>query len=104
MFTPDRIAIEKLDGAVVAERRTQRYSFAGHQLQTPWDPLHLAYFNGEALNTYLTTPFLLGTNEVRVEETEPWKEAEGRGASCVRTFRGLSRLTASFRICFLVTT
>src|ERR1700757_3263842 len=74
MFTPDRITIEKLDGSTVAERRAPRDSFAGHQMHTPWDPLHLAYFNGEALNTYLTTPFLMGLSDVRVEEIEPWKE------------------------------
>ena len=74
MFTPDRIAIEKLDGTVVAERRDPRDSFAGHQMSTPWDALHRAYFNGEALWTYLTTPFLLAMEGVVVEETEPWSE------------------------------
>ena len=65
MFTPERIAIEKLDGTLVAERRAPRDSFAGHQMNTPWDPLHRAYFNGEALWTYLTTPFLLAMDGVR---------------------------------------
>ena len=74
MFTPDRIAIEKLDRTLVAERLAPRDSFAGHQMNTPWDPLHRAYFNGEALYTYLTTPFLLAMSDVRVEEIEPWKE------------------------------
>jgi hypothetical protein len=74
MFTPDRIAIEKLDGTLVAERRSPKDSFAGHQMNTPWDALHRAYFNGEALWTYLTTPFLLTMDDVRVEETEPWRE------------------------------
>jgi hypothetical protein len=74
MFTPERIAIEKLDGTVVAERRSPRDSFAGHQMNTPWDALHRAYFNGEALWTYLTTPFLLAMNGVHVEEVEPWQE------------------------------
>jgi hypothetical protein len=74
MFTPERIAIEKLDGTVVAERRAPTDSFAGHQMNTPWDPLHRAYFNGEALWTYLTTPFLLAMDGVRVEELEPWRE------------------------------
>lgn len=74
MFTPERIAIEKLDGTLVAERQVPRDSFAGHQMSTPWDPLHRAYFNGEALWTYLTTPFLLATGGVRVEEIEPWWE------------------------------
>lgn len=74
MFTPEVIAVEKLDGTAVAERRAPRDSFAGHQMQTPWDPLHRAYFNGEALWTYLTTPFLLAMPGVRVEELEPWSE------------------------------
>ena len=74
MFTPGRIAIEKLDGAIVAERHAPRDSFAGHQMTTPWDPLHRAYFNGYAMWTYLTTPFLLAMDGVRVEETEPWRD------------------------------
>jgi hypothetical protein len=83
MFTPDRISIEKLDGKVVAERRAPKDSFAGHQMHTPWDPLHRAYFNGEALWTYLTTPFLLTMDGVEVEETEPWRE----GAETWRVLR-----------------
>jgi hypothetical protein len=74
MQAPDRVAIEKLDGTVVMERRSPRDSFAGHQMQTPWDPLHRAYFNGEALWTYFSTPFLLGMAGVRVEELAPWTE------------------------------
>ena len=74
MFTPDRIAIEKLDGTLVSERHGPRDSFAGHQMSTPWDALHRAYFNGEALWTYLTTPFLLAMDGVHVEEIEPWRE------------------------------
>jgi hypothetical protein len=74
VFTPERIAIEKLDGTVVAERRAPKDSFAGHQMSTPWDALQRAYFNGEALWTYFTTPFLLAMDGVSVEETEPWHE------------------------------
>src|SRR5580704_7027170 len=74
VFTPDRNAIEKLDGAVVAERSAPKDSFAGHQMNSAWDALHRAYFNGEAVWTYLTTPFLLAMNGVRVEETEDWRE------------------------------
>jgi hypothetical protein len=58
-FAPERVAIEKLDGRVVAERSNPRDSFTGHGLTTPWDPLQRAYFNGYALWTYLTTPFLM---------------------------------------------
>ena len=43
-------------------------------MHTPWDPLQRAYFNGEAVWTYLTTPFLLAMDGVRVEETETWRE------------------------------
>ena len=74
MVTPERIAIEKLDGAVVSERYGPRDSFAGHQMSTPWDALHRAYFDGEALWTYFTTPFLLAMEGVDVEELEPWRE------------------------------
>jgi hypothetical protein len=75
-FTPERIAIEKLDGRVVAERTAPRASFAGHQKNTPWDPLHRAYFNGYALWTYLTTPFLLTMKGVELAELEPWREGD----------------------------
>jgi hypothetical protein len=70
-FTPERIAIEKLDGTVVSERLNPRESFAGHEFDTPWDPLQRAYFNGYALWTYLTTPFLLTLDGVSVREIEP---------------------------------
>ncbi|MGW1888244.1 hypothetical protein [Streptomyces sp. NPDC001970] len=65
-FSPDRVAIEKTDGTVIAERTDPRSSFAGHELTTPWDSLHRAYFNGYALWTYLTTPFLLARAGVTV--------------------------------------
>ena len=75
-FTPGRIAILKSDNSVVAERDDPRTSFAGHELPTPWDPLQRAYFNGYALWTYLTTPFLLTLEGVQVEEIEAWTEAD----------------------------
>jgi hypothetical protein len=73
-FTPERIAIIRSDGSVVKERMHPRASFAGHSLDTPWDPLHRAYFNGYAMWTYLTTPFLFTMEGVRVHEVEPWTE------------------------------
>jgi hypothetical protein len=74
MFTPESVAIEKLDGTIVADRQVPRDWFGGHQMQTPWDALHRAYFNGYAMWTYLKTPFLLAMDGVRIEETEPWRE------------------------------
>ena len=78
MFTPDRVAIEKLDGTVVIERLAPADSFAEHRMETPWDPLRRAYFNGEALWTYLTTPFLLAMDGVEVDEMETWNEGAER--------------------------
>jgi hypothetical protein len=82
-FTPDRVAILRDDGTVVAERRDPRASFAGHEMTTPWDPLHRAYFNGYALWTYLTTPFLLTMDGVQVTEGQPWTE----GSETLRVLR-----------------
>jgi len=76
LFTPDRVAIETDDGAVVAERFAPRDAFAGHQMSTPWDMLHQAWFSGQAHSTYLKTPFLLAGDGVAVEEVEPWRDGE----------------------------
>lgn len=70
-FIPDRIAIEKLDGTVVSERRDPRRSSDGHEFATPCNPLQRAYFNGYAMWTYLTTPFLLTLPGVSVNEIAP---------------------------------
>ena len=73
-FKPDRIAIETTSGAIVRERANPRASFAGHAMNTPWDPLHRAYFNGYAMWTYLTTPFLMAMPGFEVNEISPWQE------------------------------
>ncbi len=73
-FTPDRIAIETTMGAVVRERSDPRASFAGHVLETPWDPLHRAYFSGYTIWTYLTTPFFMAMPGFEVAEISPWQE------------------------------
>jgi hypothetical protein len=75
-FTADRVGIEKVDGRIVAERHEPRKSFTGHVLTTPWDPLDRAYFNGYALWTYLTTPFLLSMPGFTVTDIEPWREGD----------------------------
>jgi hypothetical protein len=58
VFEPDRVVMERVDGSLIEARDTPEASFAGQQRETPWDPIHVAYFQGEALWTYLTTPFL----------------------------------------------
>jgi hypothetical protein len=75
-FRPDRVAIETLDGEVVRERDNPRASFYGHTMNTPWDPLHRAYFNGYALWTYLTTPFFMALPGFEVREIDPITEGE----------------------------
>jgi hypothetical protein len=76
-FTAQRVAIEKLDGRVVSERHNPRESFDGHEFATPWDPLQRANFNGYAMWTYLTTPFLLALEGVSVREI-PAVEGDGQ--------------------------
>jgi hypothetical protein len=75
-FTAERVAIETHDGEVVQERIQPRASFAGHAMNTPWDPLHRAYFNGYAMWTYLTTPFLFAMPGFEVAEIAPWQEGK----------------------------
>jgi hypothetical protein len=75
-FTADRVAIETVDGEIVKERQHPRASFDGHAMNTPWDPLHRAYFNGYAMWTYLTTPFFMAMPGLEVVEIDPWKEGD----------------------------
>lgn len=58
-WVPERVAIEDEHGGIVAERSNPREAFSGHVYDTPWDPLHLAYFNGYAMWTYHALPFVL---------------------------------------------
>jgi hypothetical protein len=75
-FTPDHLAIEKLDGTAVAAWPYPKNSFIGHGLSTAWAPVHRAYFNGYAMWTYLNTPFLLQWDGVEIIEEEPWTEGD----------------------------
>jgi hypothetical protein len=58
IFEPNRTVIEKLDATLIESRDNPEASFQGQQRDTPWDDIHVAYFCGEALWTYLNTPFL----------------------------------------------
>lgn len=71
VFEPTRIVMEKMDGTRVDARDDPEKSFAGHQLSTPWDDIHVAYFSGEALWTYLNTPFLYTHDGFATEEISP---------------------------------
>jgi hypothetical protein len=58
VFEPDRVVIETLDGAVIEARDDPEQSFEGQAEETPWDAIQVAYFSGEALWTYLNSPFI----------------------------------------------
>ncbi|GIF75463.1 hypothetical protein [Asanoa siamensis] len=75
VVTPERVAIEAAaTGATVEVRAHPRRAFAGHDVTTPWDRLHLAYFNGYAMWNYLTEPFLLARPGFQVREGAPHHE------------------------------
>jgi hypothetical protein len=71
VFGPSQLAMEKLDGTLLLERDSPATAFAGQTRETPWDELHVAYFQSEALWTYLNTPFLYAREGFLCEEIEP---------------------------------
>lgn len=70
-YRPGRVTLEMPTGRISEERNQPEASFAGQSLETPWDPLHVAYFHGEALWTYLNTPFLYAQPGFLTEEVGP---------------------------------
>lgn len=75
IFTPDRVALLASDGTLEDALPAPRQSFAGHQLDTPWSELQLAYFAGCAMWTYLNLPFLLAAPGVETTAAGAWQEA-----------------------------
>lgn len=71
VFEPLRVVTERRDGTLVDTRDEPETSFDGHQLETPWDSLHVAYFAGEALWTYMNLPFLYTWPGFITEELAP---------------------------------
>ena len=71
VFDPLRVVMQRGDGTIIDARDDPERSFDGHQLETPWDDIHLAYFLGEALWTYLNTPFLYTWPGFVTEEIAP---------------------------------
>jgi hypothetical protein len=75
-FTPDRLTIERTDGAILKVRDNPRGAFDGHRFETPWDLPHAAYFNAYALWTYAMQPFLYAYPGFVCEELAPWLEGD----------------------------
>ncbi len=70
-WTPDRVVIENESWEPVVTREKPRSAFIGHGFDTPWDPLHLAYFSGYAMWTYHALPFILAEPGYEVREIDP---------------------------------
>jgi hypothetical protein len=81
-WVPQRVVIENATNQVIAERESPRDAFAGHDYDTPWDPLHLAYFNGYAMWTYHALPFILAEPGYETNEIAPI-EQDGRTLRCL---------------------
>jgi hypothetical protein len=71
VFEPQRIVLQHMDGTLIAERDNPEQSFFGQQRETPWDDIHVIYFVGEALWTYLNVPFLYTQDGFVTEEIAP---------------------------------
>jgi hypothetical protein len=74
IFTPQRVALEAESGELLGWRDNPREFFKGQTQLSPWDDLHLGYFCGYALWTYLTIPFLYTRPGFLSEEIAPWSE------------------------------
>ena len=70
-YQPGRVTLEMPKGRISQEREDPETSFVGQSRETPWDPLHVAYFQGEALWTYLNSPFLYAQPDFVTEEISP---------------------------------
>lgn len=70
-WVPEKVVIESSTKQVIAERENPRDAFTGHEYNTPWDPLHLAYFNGYAMWSYHALPFVLSQPGYGVTEIAP---------------------------------
>jgi hypothetical protein len=70
VFAPDRVVIERQDGSVVEVRDDPEESFQGQDADTAWGAIQVAYFSGEALWTYLNSPFLFTQERFTTEEVD----------------------------------
>ncbi|QNI33448.1 hypothetical protein H7849_05730 [Alloacidobacterium dinghuense] len=74
VFAPHQVVVEDEQGHLIENRDNPRGAFEGQTYETPWDDLHVAYFDSYALWTYLTIPFLYTYSGFVTEELPPWHE------------------------------
>jgi len=92
VFEPHRVTVQRGDGTLIEARDDPQRSFEGHQFETPWDDIHLAYFVGEAQWTYMNMPFLATWPGFATEEIAPidvggetWRRLQVRFPDHIRT-------------------
>ncbi len=68
VFEPGRVVVEAPTGTIVEASDDPERSFQGHSADSPWNGIQVAYFSGEALWTYLNTPFLFAQSGFATEE------------------------------------
>jgi hypothetical protein len=69
-FEPDRVAVRRSDGTILESSDDPEKAFEGQTADSPWGAIHVAYFSGEALWTYLNTPFLYAQPRFAKEEID----------------------------------
>ena len=91
-FEPSRIVIQSADGTLIEARDNPEEAFAGQQRETPWNDVHVIYFVGEALWTYLNIPFLYTYEGFTTEEIpsiqvegEPWRRLKATFPDTVKS-------------------
>jgi hypothetical protein len=70
VFEPEEVVIGRLDESTEEIRQNPEESFAGQTTESPWDAVQVAYFSGEALWTYMNTPFLFTQDRFKSEEID----------------------------------
>jgi len=95
VFEPNHVVIQNDQGQPIVERHNPRRSFEGQTLETPWDDVHVAYFSGEAMWTYLNIPFLYAQPGFETEEIasiqsdgETWRRLKVTFPDSVRSHTG----------------
>jgi hypothetical protein len=65
-FTPSLVTLESAEGISRHEDPASAFDDDG-----PWNDVHVTYFSGEALWTYLNTPFIYTRDDFETEEIDP---------------------------------
>ena len=73
--------IEAVNGTLIEASDHPEKSFARQERETPWDDIDVTYFVGEALWTYLNTPFLYTHDGFTTEEILSIQEAAEKAGS-----------------------